>query len=354
MILARYLKSLVQPVLAVFIGLLVGAIAMIIVNEPVIGTYVELWKGAFGSFYLFTSTLARATPIMLIALGVGLAFRAGVFNLGGEGQMVLGAMSSALVGLYFPGPGFVKLLAAILVGFIVAGLWSVLAGWLEAKFKVQLIISTLLMNYIAVLLVSYLASNPFQDRSGSAALAQTNMLDQSVWLPKLFQGMTVHLGFILAIVLAIVLFILLRFTAAGYEVNMLGKNPFFTSYGGVSNNRVMLVSMLVSGGLAGLAGAFEVLGSQYRFIDGALTQPGYAWTGIMAALLAKSHPVGIVFTSLFLAALHTGSLGLERNTEVPMEIASVIQAVLILFISAKLSMTWLKRRKKERETHGMV
>lgn len=352
--LTSHLNSLVQPLLAVLIGLLVGAIAMVIVDEPIIDTYIQLWNGAFGSTYLIYSTLARMTPILLIALGVAIAFRAGFFNLGGEGQMVLGAMGAALTALYLPGPGFVKLLAAIIISFLIGGGWSILAGWMEAKFNIQLVISTLLMNYIAVLFVSYLASHPFQDRSGSAALAQTKMIDATVWLPKLVKGMNVHFGFIIAILIALVLFFVFRYTSIGYEVNMLGKNPLFTQYGGVRKTSVMLGSMLVSGGLAAFAGAFEVLGSNYRFIDGALTGPGYAWTAIMAALLAKSNPVAIVFTSLFLAALHNGSLGLERNTEVPMEIAGVIQAVLILFITAKLSIGWFKSKKKEGEPIGTV
>jgi len=349
-----HLNSLAQPLIAIFMGLLVGALAMIVLDEPIIDTYIQLWNGAFGSQYLFFSTLARTTPILLIGLGVGIAFRAGFFNLGGEGQMVLAAMSAALTALYMPGSGIVKLLAAIVVSFLVGGGWSVLAGWMQAKFKIQIVISTLLMNYIAVLLASYLASRPFQDRSGSAALAQTKMIDTAVWLPKLIQGMNIHFGFILAIFIALILFITFRYTAIGYEVNMLGKNPLFALYGGVKKTNVMLGSMLVSGGLAGFAGAFEVLGSHYRFIDGALTSPGYAWAGIMAALLAKSNPIGIIFTSLFLAALHTGSLGLERNTNVPMEIADVIQAVLILFITAKLSFSWFKMRKKEGDAHGTV
>ncbi|WP_062046612.1 ABC transporter permease [Bacillus sp. JCM 19034] len=352
----RFVKinALIQPLFAILIGLIVGAIAMRALGEPILQTYGEMWKGAFGNLYFVMSTLARATPILLIALGVSIAFRAGAFNLGGEGQMVLAAVSSALVALYIPGPGFVKLIAAILIGFSIGGIWSALAGMMEAKFKVQLIISTLLMNYIAVLFASYLVSHPFQDRDGSAALAQTKLLDQAAYIPKLIAGMSVHYGFVIAIVIAIGLFIAFRYTAIGYEVNMLGKNPFFTSYGGVNRSKVMLISMFVSGGIAGLAGVFEVLGSHYRFVDNALTVPDYAWTGIMAALLAKSNPLAVIFSSIFLAALHTGSLGVERNTDVPLEVGSIIQAVLILFISANITFAWIRAYKKERKNNGVI
>ncbi|MFP3388855.1 ABC transporter permease [Brevibacillus sp. SIMBA_040] len=346
-------KSLVQPILAVVIGLLTGALVIAAVGESIVGTYQEMWKGAFGSFYFFTSTLARATPIMLIALGLSLAFRAGVFNLGAEGQMVLGAISATLVAVYLPAPAMIKLVAAILTGMAVGGFWALIPGFMEARFRIPLLISTLLFNYIAVLFASYLVTEPFRDRTGSAALSQTVMLDKSVWLPKLFAGMSVHTGFIFAIVAALVLFWVIRFTPFGYEVKMLGQNPLFAQYGGINRIKVMLTGMFASGGLAGLAGTVEVLGAHYRFVDGALTVPNFAWTGLMATLLANSNPIGIIITSILLAAFQTGAMGVERNTDVPLELASVIQAVLILFISAKFSYDWWKKRKtKGGESHG--
>ncbi|QQE74314.1 ABC transporter permease [Brevibacillus composti] len=346
-------KSLVQPLLAVVIGLLTGAIVIAAVGESIAGTYQEMWKGAFGSFYFLTSTLARATPIMLIGLGLSLAFRAGVFNLGAEGQMVSGAISATLVALYLPAPGLVKMLAALATGVLAGGLWSLLAGYMEARFRIQLLISSLLLNYVAVLFAGYLVSDPFQDKTGSAAMPQTPMLEKSVWLPKLFSGMSLHAGFLFALAAALLIFFVIRYTAFGYEVKMLGQNPFFARYGGVNRVRVMLTGMFLSGGLAGLAGTVEVLGSHYRYVEGALTLPNFAWTGLMATLLANSHPIGVIFTSLLLAALQTGAMGVERNTEVPLELASVIQAVLILFISAKFSYDWWKNRQnKRRESHG--
>jgi len=343
---------MVQPLTAVLIGLLTGAVAISIVGASVIETYKVMWDGAFGNFYFITATLARATPIIFIGLGLAIAFRAGVFNMGAEGQMVLGAVSAALAALYVPGPGIIKILVALAAGFLAGGLWSLLAGWMETRFKVQLLISTLLLNYVAVLFAGYLVSHPFQDKSGSAALAQTTMLNQAAWLPKLFPGMSVNLGFVIAIVFAIILFIILRFTSAGYEVRMLGYNPFFAEYGGINKIKVLLYSMFSSGGIAGLAGTVEVLGSQYRYVEGSLTVPGYAWTGLMAALLANSNPLGTAVAAILLAALQTGAMGMERNTEVPLEIASVIQGVLILFVTAKITINWWKVKKKGGDIHG--
>ncbi|MCM3784650.1 ABC transporter permease [Neobacillus mesonae] len=339
------IKGLVQPLLAVLIGLIAGAVAILLVGGNVLETYTEMWKGAFGSFYFFTNTLARATPLILVGLGVALAFKAGFFNMGAEGQMLLGALASALTALYLPGPGWFVMLVSILVGALVGGLWSLFAGLLDAKFGMNLLITTLLLNYIAQYFTGYMVAYPFKDTTGSAAMAQTPMIEQGVWLPKLFQGMGLHAGFIIAVVLAVVMYFFMKNTVPGYEIRMLGANPSFAAYGGVKRVRMMMLSMLVSGALAGIAGAGEVLGTQYRFIDGTLSTANYAWSGIMATLLAGSHPLGTAFSAFLLAALQTGSMGVERNTEVPLEVGSVIQAVLTLFVSARIGYSFLKRRK---------
>ncbi|REE70493.1 nucleoside ABC transporter membrane protein [Paenibacillus taihuensis] len=346
--------ALVQPVVAILLGLLIGAIAIAIVGGDISQTYAEMWKGAFGSFYFFTNTLSRATPIILVGLGTTLAFRAGFFNLGAEGQMILGGLCAAITALYLPGPGWVKMIAALISGIVAGGIWSAFAGWMDAKFRMNLLITTLLLNYIASLFAGYLVAYPLKDNTGSAAMAQTKMIDHSAWLPKLFHGMSLHAGFLIAVVGAVLLFLYMRFTVSGYEVRMLGSNPLFAAYGGVQRGKLMLYSMIASGGFAGLAGAVEVLGTQYRYLDGSLSTPGYAWSGIMATLLAGSHPLGTVASSLLLAALQTGGMGVERNTEVPLEIASVIQATLILFVSAKISYSFIKRKKARAQDGSVV
>ena len=344
-LIARSLGGWIHPLAALLLGLAAGAIAIIAVGGSVAETYAEMWKGAFGSFYYTTNTLARATPIMLIGLGVALAFRAGFFNLGAEGQLLLGALAAAVTALYLPAPPAAAMIAALAAGIAAGGAWSLLAGWLDLRFRLNLLISTLLLNYIAIYLASYFVSFPLKDTSGNAAINQTNMVDKAVWLPKLFKGMSVHAGFVIAALAAVLLYLFLRHTAAGYHLRMHGSNPLFAVYGGVRRGRLMIAAMLASGGFAGLAGAVEVLGTQYRYIDNALTAPGYAWSGIMAALLAGSHPLGTAAAAILLAALQTGGMGVERNTEVPLEIASVIQAAIILFISARFMHAFFKRRK---------
>jgi general nucleoside transport system permease protein len=339
------LQAWIQPLIAICIGLGGGAIAIALIGGSIPDTFAQMWHGAFGNFYFLTNTLTRATPLILVGLGVSIAFRAGFFNLGSEGQMILGALTAALIALYLPGPALIKVIAAALGGIIAGGAWSALAGWLDTRFGMNLIITTLLLNYIAALFAGYLVAYPLMDKTGSAALAQTRMIDKSLWLPKLFQGMSMHAGFIVAVALAILLFLFIKYTVMGYEIRMLGYNPLFAAYGGVKRGKLMLVSMFASGGFAGLAGAIEVLGVQYRYVDAMITAPGYAWSGIMATLLSGSHPLGTALSAILIAALQTGGMGVERNTSIPLEISSVIQSLLILFITAKFSFSFWKRKK---------
>ena len=339
------LQSLLQPLIAIVAGLVIGAIAILVVDGNIIETYREMWNGAFGNMYFFTSTLARATPIILVGLGASLAFKAGFFNMGSEGQMVLGVLTAAITALYVPGPAWFKAIAAIMAAMVVAGLWSALAGWLDSRFGMNLLITTLLLNYIASLFAGYMVAYPFKDSTTNSALSQTQMIDKTLWFPKLFSGMTLHIGFIIAIVSTIGLYLFIKYTKKGYQIRMLGGNPLFASYGGVNRGRLMVVSMLISGAFAGLAGASDVLGTSYRFLDGSLVSANYAWTGIMATLLASSNPIGTAIAAIFLAALQTGGMGMERNTDVPLEVSSIIQAVLILFITAKFTISFIKRKK---------
>lgn len=336
---------LIGPLAAIFAGLLAGSIAILVAGGDIVTTYIEMWKGAFGSFYFFTNTLSRATPLILVGIGSALAFRSGFFNLGAPGQMIFGGLSAALAGLYLPGPGWLVCLLSIVIGVIAGGLWSAMAGYFDVQFGVNLLITTLLLNYIASLFAGYMVAYPFKDTSGSAAMAQSAMLDHSVWLSKLFKGMAVHSGLIMALIATVILYIFLKKSVSGYEFRMLGGNPLFAVYGGVKRKKMMLIAMFASGGLAGLAGAVEVLGSQYRYIDGAFTTADYGWTGIMAAMLANGHPLGTALAAFFLAALQTGGMGVEMNTDVPLEVGKIIQAVLILFITAKFTGGFLRRRK---------
>jgi ABC-type uncharacterized transport system permease subunit len=344
--------ALTRPLLAILLGLLVGAVAMQLTGHDVLAAYAELWHGAFGNKANLGATLARSGVIAMCAMGVLVAFRAGALNLGAEGQLVFGGLAAALVALYLPLPGVLLLPAALVAAAAAGALWAAIPAWLEARLKISVLISTLLLNYIAVLSVSYLVSQPLRDRSGEAALAQTPVIPAAAWIHPFFPGSRLHPGLFLVVAVAILLWWVLMCTVRGYEWRMTGLNPGFAEYGGVNRVRVLFSAMLASGAVVGLGGGIEVLAIQHRFIDGALTQPMFAWTGLMAALLANNHPLGALPASLLLAALQVGAMGMERNTDIPGELSGIIQAVIVLLVSVQIGFTWWQQRKARRAAHG--
>jgi ABC-type uncharacterized transport system permease subunit len=346
------LAALVRPLVAIALGLLVGAVAIWATGHSVIESYTALWSGAFGNKTYIGSTLARSGTIAMAALAVVVAFRAGALNLGGEGQLVLGGLVAALTALYLPVPAWLGIPAALLAGALAGALWALLPAWLEVRFQVSLLIGSLLLNYVGTLLAGYLVSVPFRDRTGGGALAQTPMIPKALQFAPLITGTRLHLGLAITVVLAVVIWFVLMRTVTGYEWRMTGLNPHFAAYGGVDRVKGLLTAMLTSGAIAGLGGAIEVLAIHHRFIDGSLTRPGFAWSGVMAALLAENHPLAALLTALLLGAIQIGSTGMERTTEIPLEISSVVQAVIVLFVSARIGMSWLQRTRGRREQHG--
>jgi len=339
------LSTLLRPLLAITLGLLVGAIAIWATGHSVTEAYAALWKGAFGNKTYIGSTLARSGTIAMAALGVAVAFRAGALNLGGEGQLVLGGLVTALAALYLPVPTWLAIPAALLAGAVAGALWALLPAWLEAQFKVSLLIGSLLLNYVAVLAAGYLVSVPFRDRTGGGALAQTPTIPEAFQFAPLVTGTRLHIGLVITVVVAVAVWFLLMRTVTGYEWRMTGLNPGFADYGGVSRVKGLLTAMLTSGAIAGMGGAIEVMAIHHRYIDGNLTRPGFAWSGVMAALLAENHPIAALLTALLLGAIQIGSTGMERTTEIPLEISSVVQAVIVLFVSVRIGTDWWKRSR---------
>jgi simple sugar transport system permease protein len=218
------------------------------------------------------------------------------------------------------------------------------AVW-EAFLRVPLVVTTLLLNYVAALLAAYLASYPLRDLSGGAALAQTVAIPVDAQLPYLVPGGRLHAGVLVLIVLPVIAWWFQRRTVIGYEMRMTGHNRWFAEYGGVNGRRTVLLTMLLSGAVCGLAGTLLVLGVHYRYIDNSIVGPGYAWTGFTAALLAFADPIGSLFAGLFLSALEVGAAGMERRADIPIQIVDILQAAIILTISIRLVLgRWVGRR----------
>ncbi len=333
--LTQRLRPLAAPLLAVLGALVLGALLMLVTGHDPLAAYRAMFEGALGGRKLanLMATLARATPIVGMGLAITIALRGGYLNLGGEGQLVLGGLTSALVALYLPLPGWLLLPVSLVGGAVAGAAWALLATGLDRVFRVPLLIGTLLLNYPARYLASYLVNHPLRDVA--SGMSQTHRVPEGVELAYLVPGTRLHVGALMVLALVLVATWVVRRTRVGYELRMTGLNPDFARYGGINTVRLGFGTMAISGSIAGLVGAMEVLGTHHRFIDNALTAPLYAWTGLMAALLAGSSPLGVLAAGLFFAAVHTGGFGMERGAQVPRELSRVLQALMILLIAAR-------------------
>ncbi len=341
-------RMVLAPLVAVLAGLAIGSIIILLQGQSLLVAYASLLRGAFGDSLAITSTLTLAAPIVITGVGTALAFKSGLFNLGGEGQLVLGALVAALVPIYLPLPPVAVQVVSIAAGILAGACWAGLAGMLEARYRVSLLIVTLLQNYIAVFFAAYLASGPLRDRSGQGAMDQTREIVASAQLGNFLPGIQLHSGLLLGVLAVVVAALFLARTVKGFELRMMGYNPLFARYSGINAARQTVLAMLLSGGVIGLAGAIETLGVYHRFIAGALTDPQYAWTGLVAALMANSNPWGTLVAGVLLAALQTGASGMELDTGIPYQLSSIIQAVIIIFVAARYGFGLLLVHLRER------
>ena len=343
--------TVTQPLFAVLISFLLGAVVILVIGKNPLLAYGEMIRGAFGKQVYLMNTLKRATPIIMGGLAVCVAWRSGYEAMGGEGQMILGAMAAALVGYYLPVPGWLRIPAAMLAAAAAGALYSMLSGWLFEKFDVTFVISTLMMNYIANYFAAYLCNYPLRDPEANVYQmqnAQTGKLPDAVTLHPIAKGW-VHWGFALAVIAVLVTWFLFRKTSFGYKSRMGGLNPRFALYGGIDARRMLYVVMILSGVMAGLGGAFEVMGSKGRYVDQMIFSTGYAWTGMVAALLANMNPIGTLVASILLAGLAVGGSTMMLNMDIPLEVCNIIEGIITLFMSAKMiriAAGNLRRRKQ--------
>jgi simple sugar transport system permease protein len=338
------LTRLLVPLAAVGLGLLVGAVVIVLSGGSPLEAYAQLVRGAVGTPSNLNATLARAVPIVIVGVGLAIAFRAGALNLGGEGQMIVAAVVTAVVAAWvgdLPAP--LGIVVAAGAGCLAGAAWALVPTLLQIRFEVPLLITTLLLNYVGALLAAWLVSYPLREVGGG--VAQTPTIPDPTQLPYLAPGGRLHAGVVLLVMLPVAAWWLLGRTVAGYELRMTGLNAAFAEYGGVDGRRTLLRAMLLSGAVCGLAGAMVVLGVHHRYIDGSVTAPGYAWTGFTAALLAGGEPLATLVAGLFLAGLETGAAGMERNTDIPFQVVAVVQACIILMIAIRLTLgRWIGRR----------
>jgi simple sugar transport system permease protein len=311
------------------------AVALIIV---VTGTnpwtaYTEMWRGATSGSGPRT-VVNRAIPIVGMAIALSIPFRAGILNLGGEGQMVTGGLAAALTAIYMPGPGVVVIVVAMLAGAVTGAVWALLPALGQTYLKLPILISSLLLNAPARALTSYLVKYYFGDEKATSTT--TVQIPESTKIPTLesLSGASATLFLVLAIVAMVAVFN--KRTSPGYESFMSGLNLKFARYGGVDVRRQTIGTMVVGGAIAGVVGSHIVLGQAFRFVDNDLAGTGFAWTGLLVTLLAAHRPVPALFAGIFFAALQVGGLAMQRSADVSWQLAQVLQAVVILALAMRL------------------
>jgi simple sugar transport system permease protein len=339
------------PVFAALAALLVGAVMLWLLNANPFQAYQALWAGAFGSSNALAETLVKATPLLLVALGICIAFRGDVINIGGEGQMIIGAIMATWVGLAFTDwPGWLVIIMAMVAGFIGGAIWGGIPGLLKAYFKVNEILSTVMMNSIAVYIMNFLLRGPMIDPSQAelaSKIPQTARLLEEFRLPRLAPT-RLHLGILIAVALAFVVYIVLWRTTLGYRIRAVGQNPHASRYGGIKVQRYVVVALLLSGAFAGLAGATQVFGVNYRMItDGSASgfTGGAGFNGIVAALFGQLHPILSIPASILFGALLVGANSMQRVVQVPSALITVLNGLVVVFV---VSIEFWRRRRQRR------
>jgi len=349
--------SALTPVLATLAALGVFAVILMALGANPLEAYGALIEGAVGSPNAIADTLVKATPLLLIGLGTCIAFRGGVVNIGGEGQLVVGAIAATLLGLTYPeAPGYVIIPLAMVVGFLAGGIWGAIPGALKAYFNVNEILSTIMMNQIAVQGMNFLLRDwmidPVQLEAASR-IPQTARLAKEFDLIRLVPT-RLHLGALLAVIVAVLVYIFLWRTTIGYRIRAVGLNADAARYAGINVKRYIVLSLLLSGALGGLAGAVQVYGVTHRmFTDGSAAgfTGSAGFNGIVAALFGQLHPLGTIPAAILFGALLVGANKLQRVVQVPSALVTALNGLVVVFVVS--SEIWRKRQAKKRQLMEM-
>ncbi len=315
------------PVWAVLIAFLVGSLVIVSAGAHPVEAYTALVRGAVGNRGLIATTLVKSIPLMLGGLAVVLAFRASVFNIGVEGQIYMGALLAVLAGTTLHLPALLHVPLVMLTGMAGGFLWSAIPGYLKATRGFNEVVVTIFMNYIAVAIVSYLVHGPMRESGWNY---QSRAVDVTARLPIILPRTSLHLGLVVALVMAGVVYVVLFHSTLGYQLRMVGLNGDAARYSGIKVTRVMVISLALSGALAGLAGAVEISGVQFRLLEG--FSPGWGFDSIAVALVGQLHPFGTLVAAVFFGALRTGANSMQTAVGLPVVVVYVIQGLTVLFM----------------------
>ena len=320
-------------VMAVLMGLILGTLFVLLGGYNVFTVYSYLFRGSLGSLTALTSTIRWSTIFLICGIASGISFKGGMFNMGTEGQLYMGAMAGTLAGIYIKGlPAIIHIPLCLLTGMVAGMIWASVPAVLRVYWNTNEIVVTLMMNYIAINFTNFLVKEFFLTTGVFGDSLTTDELLPSAHFPE-FGNSPISFGFLMGIVLVLLFILFFYKTRKVFEIKISGYNPEFARYSGVSVNRVRISVMLLSGAIAGLAGASEIMGVQGRFLSG--FSPDFGTSGMLVALLGNSSGIGIFISALFMGMLKAGSLTLERSADVSRALATIIQALIICFISVK-------------------
>lgn len=342
------------PILAIILAFLIGTIFVLLTGNSPLTAYSALIVGSLGDLPKLGETLLKTTPLILTGLSIAFAFRSGLFNIGAEGQYLIGALFTVSAAYIFRGLPSIILVPLILIFGILGGaIWGGVPGILKAKLGINEVIVTIMMNYIGLFVTNYLvrtALNP-STLTGSAQKAHSIIISDNAKLMQLnkiikaFDYSSVHMGLIIAVLVAILMYFVLFKTTLGYELRSVGNNPYASEYGGISISRNIILSMVISGGLAGLAGATTVAGLTFK-VDQSPALPGYGFTGIAVALVGKNHPIGVIASAFLFGLMSNGSRKMQFEG-IPKEVVGIIQGIIIIFIAGEEIVKYFQKFKKE-------
>jgi len=342
---------------AAVVSVLLGALLMLAVGANPLTGFHALLTGAFGGTYALTSTAVKAVPLLLVGAGVCIAFRANMLNIGGEGQIAMGGLAATATALAVPGlPAVVLVPVVLLAGAVGGGIWGAIPGAFKAYFNVNEILSTIMLNLVAVQFMNYLLSGPMVAHSGYAVgglIPQTQLLSKNAWLPILIAGTQLHLGVLIAILLAVAVYLLLWHTSLGFRIRAVGLSREASRYAGMSVKSTMTLAMTLAGALSGVAGAMLVIGSlSHRMVtDGTLTgfTGNAGFNGIVVALFAGLNPLWTILTAFLFGGLLVGGTSLQVVTGVPSDLVTAFNGLVVVLV---VSVEYLRRRARARARAG--
>lgn len=341
------LFTILIPIISVLLGLIAGAIIMLISGyNPILG-YTALWNGAFGDAFTMGETVRRITPLLLTGLAVAFAFRTGLFNIGAEGQVIVGWLAAVWVGLAIDAPMIIHLPLAILASLAAGALWGFIPGLLKAKLGVHEVIVTIMMNYIALYSVNEIIRNVLTEQETTTDAIAPSASLASEWLQGLTYFSRMHYGILIALFAAVTMWFIIQRTTIGYELKAVGFNQHASKYAGMNVSKNVILSMVISGAFAGLAGAMEGLGTYGTIsIMSGFTNLGF--DGIAVALLGANNAFGVILAAILFGVLKEGAGQMPTGAGVPTELVDIIIALIIFFVASSYIIRWiLLRFKKE-------